>query len=129
MFFGEWSTIDATCGVRARREPAHDAGVDVVPGRGDRVLVGQLRRSREEPVDLGRRERGALHDDRREVAHFAELRGDEEVVVRVLDAELLQRLARGHDVAAGPVRRSLEVELAELHHHDAVVGEVLQASS
>ena len=44
----------------------------------------------------------------------------------VLDAELLQRVARGHDVAAGAVGDDVEVELAELHDHDPVVGQVLE---
>ena len=44
----------------------------------------------------------------------------------IVDPELAERLPGRHDVALGPVRLTLEVELAELHDHDAVVGQVIQ---
>ena len=58
--------------LRPRREPAHDAGAEVVAGRGVGMLVGQLarRRARNRSVSAGG-ERRALHDDRREVARLA----------------------------------------------------------
>ena len=97
-------------------------------GPGRRSAPGWERSGRSEANARPRRgERRALDDDRGQVAAFGVcVGGHEDVRDAVLDAELLERLARGDHVAARAVRRLLEVELAELHGHDAVVGQVLE---
>jgi hypothetical protein len=50
------------------------------------VLFGQVGDGAQEPIGFGAGERGALDDDGRERAGSVELRGDEQVILRVADA-------------------------------------------
>ena len=69
----------------------------------------------------------ALQQHRGEVTGLVRDEGrHDHVRLRFLDTEFLERAPCGHHVPRRPVRRVLEVELAELHDHDAAVGEVLE---